>query len=63
MLTTTRVLIKQIFGRWKRRFHCFHGDILMAPDKICTIIVECAVLRNMAIIWRQPMLEEQSLDR
>ena len=58
----TRVLIEQTFERWKRRFHCFYGEIRMAPDKVCTIIVACAVLHNMANIWRQPMLEEPSLD-
>ena len=40
----TRVLIEQTFGRWKRRFHCLHGEIPMAPDKVCIIINACAVL-------------------
>ena len=63
MLTQkTRVLIEQTFGSWKRRFHCLHGEIRMAPDRGCTIIVACAVLHNMTIIWRQPMMEETSLD-
>ena len=35
----TRVLIEQTFGRWKRRFHCLHGEIRMARDKVCTIIM------------------------
>ena len=48
----TRVLIEQTFGRWKRRFHCLHGEIRMAPDKVCTIIASCAVLHNMAIVWK-----------
>ena len=57
-----RVLIEQTFGRWKRRFHCLHGEIMMAPDKVCTIILACAVLHNMAIVWKQPMLEDSTID-
>ena len=50
----TRVLIEQTFGRWKRRFHCLHGEIRMNPEKVCKIIIACAVLHNMAIIWKLP---------
>ena len=59
----TRVLIEQTFGRRKRRFHCLHGEIPMAPDKVCTIIVACAVLHNMVIVWKQPMLEDLVIDQ
>ena len=58
----TRVLIKQTFGRWKRRFNCLHGEIRMSPDSVCTIIVACAVLHNMAIDLKQPILEDTILD-
>ena len=34
----------------------------MAPDKVCTIILACAVLHNMAIVWKQPMLEDSTID-
>ena len=34
----------------------------MAPDKVCTIILACAVLHNMAIVWKQPMLEYSTID-
>ena len=54
----TRVLIEQTFGRWKRRFHCLHGEIRMTPEKVCKIIIACAVLHNMAIIWKLPLLED-----
>ena len=59
----TRVLIEQTFGRWKRRFHCLYGEIRMAPDKVCTIIIACAVLHNMAIDWKEPMLEDTAIDQ
>ena len=34
----------------------------MAPDKVRTIIVACAVLHNMVIVWKQPMLENSTID-
>ena len=30
--------------------------------KVCTIILACAVLHNMAIVWKQPMLEDSTID-
>ena len=30
-------------------------------DKVCTLIVTCGVLHKMAIIWKQPMLEINSV--
>ena len=35
----------------------------MAPDKVCTIIASCAVLHNMAIVWKQPMLGDSPIDQ
>ena len=34
----------------------------MNPEKVCKIIIACAVLHNMAIIWKQPLLEDQLPD-
>ena len=34
----------------------------MSPDRVCTIIVACAVLHNMAIDWKQPILEDTIVD-
>ena len=58
----TRVIFQQTFGRWKRRFHCLHGELRMNPDIICSIIVSCAVLHNIAIQWKQPLLEDEVPD-
>ena len=30
----------------------------MTPEKVCKIIIACAVLHNMAIIWKLPLLED-----
>ena len=34
----------------------------MTPEKVCTIIIACVVLHNMAILWKQPMLEDSTID-
>ena len=31
----------------------------MTPDEVCMIIVACAVLHNMAIMWKQPLLNDE----
>ena len=51
---TTRCIIERSFGLLKRRFHVLHSEIRMAPDRVCTIIVACIVLHNMAIHLREP---------
>ena len=34
----------------------------MVPYKVCTIIIVCAVLHYMDIVWKQPMLENYTID-
>ena len=55
---TTRCIIERSFGLLKRRFHVLHSEIRMAPDRVCTIIVACIVLHNMAIHLREPELDD-----
>ena len=31
----------------------------MSPDKVCMIVTACAELHNMAILWKQPLLEDE----
>ena len=35
----------------------------MVPDKVCTIIASGSVLHNMAIVWKQPMLDDSPIDQ
>ncbi|XP_048240406.1 putative nuclease HARBI1 [Haliotis rufescens] len=58
----TRSTIERAFGWLKRRFHVLHGEIRMSPERVCTIIGACAVLHNLAIILREPMLDVDGED-
>ncbi|XP_062571225.1 uncharacterized protein LOC134233261 [Saccostrea cucullata] len=59
----TRVTIERAFGRRKRRFHLLHAEIRMTPERVCTVIGACAVLHNLAILFREPLVDEdQDLD-
>ena len=53
-LRKTRVLIEQVFGRWKRRFHLLHSEIRMKPENVCLLIGACAILQNIAIMFNDP---------
>ena len=61
-LRKTRVLIEQVFGRWKRRFHLLHGEIRMKPEKVCLLIGACAVLHNIAIMFNEPDIDGDDPD-
>ncbi|XP_071137367.1 putative nuclease HARBI1 [Mytilus edulis] len=53
----TRCCIERTFGWWKKRFNCLHQGIRMHPEKVCKIIMACAVLHNSAIEMKEPMDE------
>jgi hypothetical protein len=59
-LKVTRSLIERTFGILKRRFHILHSEIRMRPERVCTIIVACCILHNIAIDHNEPLhdLEE-----
>ena len=50
----TRCIIERSFGVLKRRFHVLHSEVRMAPDRVCTIVVACCVLHNIAIFLGEP---------
>ncbi|XP_071161090.1 putative nuclease HARBI1 [Mytilus edulis] len=53
--THTRCCIERTFGWWKKRFYCLHAELRLQPEKVCTLIMACAVLHNLAIEMREPM--------
>ena len=55
------MLIEQVFGRWKRRFHLLHSEIRMKPEKVCLLIGACAILQNIAIMFNEPE-EDEDID-
>lgn len=55
---TTRCIIERTFGVLKHRFHILHSEIRMAPDRVCTIIVACFVLHNIAVFLREPEIDD-----
>ncbi|XP_002166584.4 putative nuclease HARBI1 [Hydra vulgaris] len=61
-LRKTRVIIEQVFGRWKRRFHLLHGEIRMTPERTCTLVAACAVLHNLAIQLNDGDMDENPIE-
>uniref|UniRef100_A0A8C1UMA5 Putative nuclease HARBI1 n=1 Tax=Cyprinus carpio TaxID=7962 RepID=A0A8C1UMA5_CYPCA len=45
---STHNTVERAFGVVKRRFHCLHGELRMAPDRVCNIICATVVLHNIA---------------
>ena len=59
----TRVVVEQMFGQWKRRFHCLHAEIrLPNPETICQVITACAVLHNIAKLRNLPDFGEEDTE-
>lgn len=58
----TRSVIERTFGRWKRRFHLLHSEIRLTPDRVCKVIVACAILFNFAILQKEPMVDDREIE-
>uniref|UniRef100_A0A915IIS0 DDE Tnp4 domain-containing protein n=1 Tax=Romanomermis culicivorax TaxID=13658 RepID=A0A915IIS0_ROMCU len=55
----TRVLIEQVFGRWKRRFHILHGEIRVFFKNVPKLVLCCAILHNYAVHLNLPDFEDE----
>ncbi|XP_053385903.1 putative nuclease HARBI1 isoform X1 [Mercenaria mercenaria] len=60
--TSTRNAVERTFGVWKRKFHVLHSEVRMKPAKVSRVIVACAVLHNLAILWNEPEPQEPQDD-
>ncbi|XP_064619460.1 putative nuclease HARBI1 [Lineus longissimus] len=55
---STRVLVEQTIGRWKRRFYLLHLESrLKDPESTCKVIAATAVLHNIAVDRNEPDVE------
>ncbi|VDI51193.1 Hypothetical predicted protein [Mytilus galloprovincialis] len=58
---STRSLIERTFGVWKKRFHVLHSEIRMRPDRSCKFIVACAILYNIAMMLKEPIIANDDI--
>ncbi|XP_052230655.1 putative nuclease HARBI1 [Dreissena polymorpha] len=58
----TRNSIERAFGVWKRTFHVLHGEIRMKPAKVTRIIIACAVLHNLRLMWGEPAVDPEPVE-
>lgn len=54
--------LTRAIGQLKRRFHCLHGELRMAPDRCCGIVVACCILHNFAKQMGMPDEEQDEPD-
>jgi len=50
----TRVLIEQVFGRWKRRFYILQSHARVFFKRVPLVAACCAILHNIAIDTHMP---------
>lgn len=44
---STQNTVERAFGVLERCFHCFHGELQMAPDRVCDIICVTVALHKL----------------
>ncbi|XP_056585856.1 putative nuclease HARBI1 [Triplophysa dalaica] len=57
-----RSIVERTIGRWKMRFRAIHqssGGLLFAPQKCCAVIIVTAMLHNIAVQMRVPLLNRE----
>ena len=55
----TRCTVERCIGVIKRRWHCLHTELRVAPAKACKVICACFVLHNRATQLHHPVPDEE----
>ncbi|CAC5356694.1 HARBI1 [Mytilus coruscus] len=58
---TTRCTIERTFGIWKQRFRLLKTGIRMRPDRACKFILACAILHNIAMMLKEPIIDNDDI--
>jgi len=59
-LCGTRVTVERCIGVLKRRWHCFHTELRVSPQRACQIVCACVILHNRAVQLRRSKQELQN---
>lgn len=59
----TRQIVERAYGIWKRRFPCLSRGLSTKLVCSTTIVVACAVLHNLALIFREDLPEDDEDDQ
>ncbi|XP_036148954.1 putative nuclease HARBI1 [Monomorium pharaonis] len=55
----TKTIVERIFGIWKRRFPCLSKGLTTKLVTSRTIVVACAVLHNLSLIFKDVLMEKE----
>lgn len=55
----TRRIVERTFGIWKRRFPCLSRGLQTKLLTSTTIVMACAVLHNLSLIFNDTLEEEE----
>ncbi|CAL1671763.1 unnamed protein product [Lasius platythorax] len=55
----TRRIVERTFGIWKRRFPCLSREVTTKIITSTTIVIACAVLHNLSLIFKDILVEEE----
>ncbi|XP_066585716.1 putative nuclease HARBI1 [Prorops nasuta] len=58
----TRIIVERTYGIWKRRFPCLSRGLSLKLVTSTSIVVACAVLHNMALIFNDILEEEETAE-
>lgn len=58
----TRQIVERTYGVWKRRFPCLSWELSTKLVYSTTIVVACAMLHNLALIFREDLPEDDEND-